>query len=434
MASKYLKLIKSTKTFLLLTFAWVIIPLFLVETLMIILEPYLFRGMYQYDPDLGFRFRPYMYGNNQFGFNDRDYPLQKDQNKFRLLVVSDSFNWAGQKEGNYTALLEKKFDNYYGQHQVDVINAGYPGTHTGEQLAMLKKYGLQYNPDLVVLGFFAGNDFMDADPERKRIVVNGIYIDIEKKDELIIFGYPIIGKSRLLMFLQQKYKVYQELQKAKQDSASLPDSLSRFNCGVVGASCSRFERYTHMLKTSKLSRKTISSSKIASLNLVSTSIVEQEKSPGILSNKVFLQVEKSRLQFCNIQDLREGQRDDNINYILHSISEMQELLKSRNIQFIVAIYPDEYQVNDQLLNEIFAEYDNLERESYHINCQQEILKKFLEANDIPYIDMLDRFRLEQNTSHLYLLREPHWNSAGNKLAADILFNYLVKDIDKFFEK
>ena len=165
---------KRIKNFLLLTFTWIIIPLFLVEILMIVFEPYLFKGLYQYDPDLGFRVRPYINGNNQFGFNDRDYPLETEPGKFRLLVVSDSFNWAGGKDRNYTALLEKKFDNYYGQNQVEVINVGYPGTHTGEQLAMLKKYGLQYNPNLVVLGFFVGNDFRDADPERKRIIVNGI--------------------------------------------------------------------------------------------------------------------------------------------------------------------------------------------------------------------------------------------------------------------
>ncbi|WP_370496829.1 hypothetical protein [Trichodesmium erythraeum] len=364
---------------------------------MIFFEPYLFKGLYQYDPDLGFRVRPYMNGNNQFGFNDRDYPLEKNQNKFRLLVVSDSFNWAGGKEGNYTALLEKKFDSYFGKSQVEVINVGYPGTHTGEQLAMLKKFGLQYNPNLVVLGFFVGNDFQDANPKRKRIIVNDIYIDIDKKDELIIFGYPIIGKSRLLMFLQQKYQVYQKLQKGKQDSVKL-----------------------------------LSSSLAPSLNLGSNLIIDREKSPGILSNKAFLRVEKSRLKFCNIKDLIDGKWDENINYIFHSILEMQKLLKSRNIEFIVAIYPDEYQVNEKLLNEIFAEYDNLQREFYNLTCQQEILSKFLEVNGIPYIDMLDRFKIEQNTRHLYLLREPHWNSAGNLLAANILFNHLVKDINKFF--
>ncbi|NEQ39686.1 MAG: hypothetical protein F6K40_26915, partial [Okeania sp. SIO3I5] len=91
---------------------------------------------------------------------------------------------------------------------------------------------------------------------------------------------------------------------------------------------------------------------------------------------------------------------------------------------------DEYQVNDELLNETFAEYDDLKRESDNLTCQQAILSKFLAANNIPYLDMLNRFKIEQNNHPLYLLREPHWNSAGNLLAADILFNYLVKDIDR----
>ena len=86
---------KSLSKILLLLFCWTIVPLFLVEVLMIVLEPYLSQGAYQYDPDLGFKIRPHANGNNQFGFNDRDYPLQKEPGKYRILILSDSFNWAG---------------------------------------------------------------------------------------------------------------------------------------------------------------------------------------------------------------------------------------------------------------------------------------------------------------------------------------------------
>ena len=153
----------------------------LMEIVMIISEPYLSNGLYQYDPDLGFRVRPYSSGTNMFGFNDRDYALDKPDGIYRILVVGDSFSWAGGIEGNYTALLERKFESHYGAHRVDVINAGYPMTHTGEQFAMLKKYGMQYHPDRVLVGFFTGNDFIDADPNRKRIVVNDTYFDIDRR-------------------------------------------------------------------------------------------------------------------------------------------------------------------------------------------------------------------------------------------------------------
>lgn len=381
---------KSLSKILLLLFCWTIVPLFLVEILMIVLEPQLSQGLYQYDPDLGFKIRPYANGNNQFGFNDQDYPLQKEPGKYRILILSDSFNWAGGKEGNYTALLEKKFAQYYQNSQVEVINAGYPGTHTGEQLALLKKYALQYHPDLVILGFFVGNDFIDAKPNRKRIIVNDIYIDIDKRKELKIFGYPIINQSRLFLFIQQKYKVFQEAQKAQKQSIS-PHQVQF----VINPA-------------------------------------EPEKSPGILSLETFLATEKTRLDFCKRQDLQKGVWNDNINYILQSIEEMNRLLKQQNTQFIVAIYPDEFQVNPNLLNQIKEKHD-LDLSKYDPNCMQNLLIPYLQSQQISYIDFRPRFQAEQKLRPLYLLQEPHWNSAGNQLAAEILFDNLIPKTNQFFK-
>jgi hypothetical protein len=357
---------------------------------MIVLEPQLSQGLYQYDPDLGFKIRPYANGNNQFGFNDRDYPLQKEPGKYRILILSDSYNWAGGKEGNYTALLEQKFAQYYQNSQVEVINAGYPGTHTGEQLALLKKYALQYHPDLVVLGFFVGNDFIDAKPNRKRIIVNDIYIDIDKRKELKIFGYPMINQSRLLLFIQQKYKVFQEAKKAQKQSL-LPDRV-KF---VINQA-------------------------------------EPEKSPGILSLETFLATEKTRLDFCKRQDLQKGVWNGNINYILQSIDEMNRLLKQQNTRFIVAIYPDEFQVNPNLLNQIQKKND-LNLSKYDPNCMQNLLIPYLQSQQITYIDFRPRFQAEQKQRPLYLLQEPHWNSAGNQLAAEILFENLIAKTNHFFK-
>src|SRR5205814_8753774 len=86
----------------------VVVSLMCVEFLMVVLDPYLFQGFYEFDPDLGFRVRAHFPNDegtltNQFGFNDRDYPLRKPEGTFRILVVGDSFSWAGGLEGNYTA-------------------------------------------------------------------------------------------------------------------------------------------------------------------------------------------------------------------------------------------------------------------------------------------------------------------------------------------
>ena len=344
---------------------------------MIVLEPYLFKGLYEYDPDLGFRVRAYYPVDqgtmtNKFGFNDHDYPLQKTPGVYRILFVGDSFGWAGGQEGNYTALLERQLDNHYGYHRIDVINSGYPMTHTAEQLVILKKYGLQYHPDLVILGFFVGNDFLDGNRNRKRIVVNDLYIDIDKRREHIILGYPIIFQSRLLLYVKQKYKIFSELRKT---AASEP-------------------------------RQQLS-----------------QEQRGPLAEETFLDLERSKLESS-----QKGRFQKNINYILQSIAEMDALLKSRNIKFIVAIYPDVFQIDKTLLKMIVERF-RLPLEDYDLNFAQNILKSFLQSKDISYIDFTDRFRSEGQEKDLYLLGDGHWNRSGNQLAADILFETLVKRLD-----
>jgi hypothetical protein len=349
---------------------------------MIVLDPYVFKGFFQYDPDLGFRVRAYQPMKdgsltNQFGFNDRDYPLQKPDGRFRVLIVGDSFSWAGGREGNYATLLERMLEEHYGPHKIEVINTGYPMTSTGEQLAMLKKYGLQYNPDLVILGFFAGNDFFEADPYRKRIVVDDIYVDIDKRGEHSILGYPIILQSRLLLFIKQKYQIYNESRKAKKEAQEIAAATG------------------------------------------------QPVRVGQLTEETLLNIERAKLEVCNTKTRRFQK---NIDYTFQSITEMDDLLRARNIKFAVAVYPAEIQIDQKLLDSVIARF-KLNRADYNLRLAQDLLSSFLEAKGIHYVDLLDQFRTEGQRQELYLFRDTHWNSAGNRLAADILFKDLVGQID-----
>ena len=368
--------------------------LLLLESLLIVLDPYLFRSRFEYDPDMGFRGRAYFpspFGRtgdgedgtltNQFGFNDRDYPLQKSGGTQRILFVGDSFGWAGGLDGNYTARLERMFEQRDGGHKVDVINAGYSGTHTGEQLVMLKKFGLQYHPDLVILGFFAGNDFLDADPNRKLIVLNGCPVNIDKRHEHRLFGYPMVANLRTLVLLKERYQLYREASTARREGEAWAKTTG------------------------------------------------QPVPFGNLSETNFWHAQQLRLRFFNRKTSAQ-EFAANIKYIFDSLSEMDQLLKTSGIKFMVAIFPDELQVNRQLFDAVTTKF-NLTREDYDLDLPQNLLKSFLTAKDISFLDMSDRFRDAEAQHDLYGWRTTHWNNAGNSLAAELLFQYLVNQPYEF---
>lgn len=104
---------------------------------------------------------------------------------------------------------------------------------------------------------------------------------------------------------------------------------------------------------------------------------------------------------------------------------MNELLKSRNIKLMVAIYPDEMQVSPNQFDMLVSKFA-LNREDYNLSLTEDLLGSFLQSKQIPYLDLLGRFRTEEQKQDLYLLRNTHWNKAGNELAAEMLFEYLVK--------
>lgn len=344
---------------------WILLPLAGVEVLMTALEPWLFRGFYKYDRQIGFRVRPGAGGSNALGFNDRDYPPHKPSGGRRVLFLGDSFSWCGGRDGNYTALLEEKFARE--PFPVEIINAGFPMTHTGEELALLETFSLPYDPDVVVLAFYAGNDFYDADPNRKRIVVNDLYIDIDPRREWVLFGRPIVARSRLWTFLQQKLRIHQALAAGR-------------GTGVPGET-------------------------------------------ALFSEEEFLGLQAARMDFCDLRTLRAGLYRDNIAFVEASLKGMAEFVRSRGKRFAVVIIPAEFQVDPRLQEKLFGSF-GLRREDYDLTRPQTIVRGALEPLDVPVVDLMPRFAQEEREAPHYVFGDGHWNRAGNRLAADVLFEEL----------
>ncbi len=109
---------------------------------------------------------------------------------------------------------------------------------------------------------------------------------------------------------------------------------------------------------------------------------------------------------------------------------MKELLETRKIGLIVAIYPDEFQVSEGLLEKLFETY-NLRSQDYDVRLMQKVLSEFLDSKGIPYIDLLDEFRTKGSNGELYILRDTHWNDEGIELAASVMFSQSLRMANSF---
>lgn len=105
---------------------------------------------------------------NSMGFPDREFKIPKPDDTFRIAALADSFGVMPMmpNEYNHLTLLENELKGFAGSRKIEVANLGMAGISPAGYLAILEELGGQLNPDLVVMYFFLGNDFVPFGSEQ----------------------------------------------------------------------------------------------------------------------------------------------------------------------------------------------------------------------------------------------------------------------------
>jgi lysophospholipase L1-like esterase len=117
---------------------------------------------------------------NRLGLRDRE-PGPKTPGTFRILGLGDSFafGWGVPAEACFLERLEALLDASRPGVAHEVLNAGIPGYGTYEARRMLQSVGPAWGPDLVLLAFYEGNDYLNnGEAPRRRAVVDGYLTDL----------------------------------------------------------------------------------------------------------------------------------------------------------------------------------------------------------------------------------------------------------------
>jgi lysophospholipase L1-like esterase len=137
-------------------------------------------GSFVHDPILGWRNRPNFsmvgkapdsisgrveYTHNSRGLRDEEYPYQKPDGTYRILVLGDSFAYGDgiQRSEAFPEILESLLK----QHgSFEVINTGVTGYGLTQETLYYETEGYKYEPDLVMLVFYH-NDLTDLVKEKE---------------------------------------------------------------------------------------------------------------------------------------------------------------------------------------------------------------------------------------------------------------------------
>ncbi|HET8947024.1 MAG TPA: hypothetical protein VFQ07_08570, partial [Candidatus Polarisedimenticolia bacterium] len=100
---------------------------------------------------------------NAQGFRDRERSVAKPAGGYRILVLGDSFVEAFQVslDEAFPAVLEDRLRRRPGGGSTEVLAMGQSGFGTASELMRYLDFGAAYDPDVVLLAFYAGNDVRD---------------------------------------------------------------------------------------------------------------------------------------------------------------------------------------------------------------------------------------------------------------------------------
>jgi hypothetical protein len=91
---------------------------------------------------------------NSMGLREREIPLEKGSDEFRILVTGDSnaFGQGVPVESTWPRRMEAMLQERHPERRITVINQSMPGYSLAQSWYLYQEIGSRYNPDLLLVG------------------------------------------------------------------------------------------------------------------------------------------------------------------------------------------------------------------------------------------------------------------------------------------
>lgn len=316
---------------------------------------------------------------NSLGMRDKEYRIQKPENTVRILALGDSFAYGRvEDEFNFLTVLEQKMNEAGTDQHVEILNCGVPAYQPINELAYFRQYGLQYQPDAVLLCLYVGNDLFNNHLHPTEI---NSTMPVEAKDEQAkqLPLYSILRWSELYWTIVNIYARWDLSAQINERMKGIQSTYSDDSRRMIPEFWFMDEaQYREVLKT----------------------------------------------QARNHLKPEHRNQDDvfNLQSTITVIQQMKTLCDENNIEFITALLPSEAQVDEDIKDTLIDAANPITAEQLDFSEPQKTLTAKLDELNITTVDLLPAFIETRKTKRLYLLRDTHWNEDGNALAAEVLFS------------
>ncbi|MBS3128348.1 SGNH/GDSL hydrolase family protein [Candidatus Woesearchaeota archaeon] len=140
---------------------------------------------------------------NSLGIRDNEL-RDLEKKEYRILMLGDSLTFGNGVLLNdtFSQLIEKRLQKKTGK-DIEVINAGTGGYGTVNEMKYLRHYGFElFNPDMVIVNYFVGNDLSDNLRKAENFtVMSGYLVSIKSLTLMNRIKFFLFAHSRTAVFL-----------------------------------------------------------------------------------------------------------------------------------------------------------------------------------------------------------------------------------------
>ncbi|MCA9726986.1 MAG: hypothetical protein KC729_04830 [Candidatus Eisenbacteria bacterium] len=340
---------------------------------------------------------------NSLGFRDREHATERVPGTARIMGLGDSFVYGRVSlSDNFLRVTESRINSKSDANPpVEMYLMGIGGYSTENELGVLREFGPQLQPDLVVLNFFVGNDILGI-PVRGEVLRGRLYyvgsphtiLNVLRKSRVFVVSESFFLTNIKRRLLRRRIPMANVGTESREVAGARPDPAG-----------------------------TDTSSAAVTPDVASSSGKQDAGPAARPPSREYLYIQEKR--FPIYLRKQRGKETRWWRKAEQYLAGVDDWCAEHHVPWVLVIIPTEVQVDAQVRRQVLDGL-NLSADDFDFERPQRRLRDFASARGIECLDLLPLMRERHRTEgRLYVPNDTHWNDRGNHIAGEALAGFIT---------